>query len=531
MAETFTTGLKNVAVQYARLLKLKITASSIKKTIEQNPYYPSLLSLSDTFTKFNVPNNGFKVDKETLEQLELPVAAYYHHPQIGKDFILVTGITDNTVSYLHQGSKQQTISKQVFLTRYQEVVWMAEPGKESGEPDFEARLQVEKKSRFRSMLLWVMGLILIVLVAAINITGANAIVFMPVFFIKLMGLAATVLLLAYELDKSNAFIKNICTGGAKTNCEAVLDSKAAKLGAISWSEVGFFYFAATTVFLLLPGVPVANKTAWLAIGNAMAAPYMVFSIYYQWRVVKNWCPFCLATQAVLLMELIWSILSFWGHPSLPILETGTFFALSFCVGLPITLWYTVKPVLKKANEAERFEAAYKRLHHHPLIFNSLLQQQQKAPDGWQQIGITIGNPDAINHIIKVCNPYCGPCAKAHRVLEELLHRKDIKLTIIFNTPVEDVTCITGMHLLAIARAGDEINTRKALHEWYLSGTKDYRVFAEKYPVKSELLEERIRIEKMQLWCKEAQTMVTPTIFLNGFWLPENYSIEDLKDFL
>jgi uncharacterized membrane protein len=360
MAQSFNTGLKNVAVQYARLLKLKITASSIKKSIEQNPYYPSLLSLSDTFTKFKVPNNGFKVNKETFEQLELPVVAYYHHPEVDNDFVLVTGITDSTVSYLHQGSKQQTIAKQVFLNGYQEVVWMAEPGKESGEPDFEARLRVEKKSRFRSMLLWVMGLILIVLVAAINITGANALVFMPVFLIKLMGLAATVLLLAYELDKSNAFIKNICTGGTKSNCEAVLDSKAAKLGAISWSEAGFFYFAATTVFLSMPIELFDGKIAWLAMANALVAPYILYSIYYQWRVVKKWCPLCLVIQGVLLLELIWSISSFWQHPNLPILQIYTVAFLIFSICLPVLMWYTLNPLLKKSKNADRYTAAYKR---------------------------------------------------------------------------------------------------------------------------------------------------------------------------
>jgi len=50
----------------------------------------------------------------------------------------------------------------------------------------------------------------------------------------------------------------------------------------------------------------------------------------------------------------------------------------------------------------------------PEIFNGLMQLQPVVTDGWQDIGITIGNPEATNTIIKVCNPYCGPALKLTR---------------------------------------------------------------------------------------------------------------------
>lgn len=533
MAQTFSTSLKNVAVQYARLRKLKITASSIKTAIEENPYYPSLLSLSDTFTKFKVPNNGFKVDKETFEQLELPLAAYYHISGIGREFVLVTNITENTVSYLHSSSKKETVVKKEFLNRYQEVVWMAEPNEQSGESGFEAKLQLERKSGIRKLLLWTMGLILLVSVVVFNVTNTNALTFMSIFLIKLMGLAVTILLLAYEFNKNNIFIRNICSGGVKTSCEAVLDSRAAKIGNISWSELGFLYFAATTIFLLLPVTTFSIKIAWLTMANAFAAPYILFSIYYQWRVVKNWCPLCLITQAVLLFELIWSIANFWINRSQSVLEMSTIGVLLFSVVLPITIWYTLKPEIKKANDAERFEAAYKRLHHNPVIFNNLLQQQEKVSDGWQHLGITIGNPAAVNHIIKVCNPYCNPCAKAHRELEELLREKDIKLTILFNATgtEDDITTVPALHLLALAAVSNEKETQHILDEWYYSETKSYDEFAKKYPVNGELDSQAHQIEKMQEWCKKSDINYTPTIFLNEYRLPENYNLEELKSIL
>ena len=40
-----------------------------------------------------------------------------------------------------------------------------------------------------------------------------------------------------------------------------------------------------------------------------------------------------------------------------------------------------------------------------------------------------------------------------------------------------------------------------------------------------------KIEAMDNWCKAMDVRATPTIFLNGYKLPDAYSIEDLQYFL
>ena len=124
---------------------------------------------------------------------------------------------------------------------------------------------------------------------------------------KMLGLATTILLLIYELDKSNALVKSICTAGKQTNCGAVLQSKASKILGMSWSEAGFFYFASTFLFLLFPSANYIHEIAVLSVATCLAAPFSVLSIYYQWEVVKQWCALCLTVQAVLALEVIWTI--------------------------------------------------------------------------------------------------------------------------------------------------------------------------------------------------------------------------------
>jgi hypothetical protein len=50
--------------------------------------------------------------------------------------------------------------------------------------------------------------------------------------------------------------------------------------SISWSEAGFFYFAASLLFLLFPGLPLGVKLPWIALAATIVAPYVIFSLYY-----------------------------------------------------------------------------------------------------------------------------------------------------------------------------------------------------------------------------------------------------------
>ncbi|HEY4109553.1 vitamin K epoxide reductase family protein [Puia sp.] len=539
MAQSFDTSLKNVAGHYARLLKVKITASSIKRSIEENPHFPSLLSLTETFSRYHINNKAFEIRAENLDRLEPPFIAYLKLPKVGKDFVLVTGISGSSVEYLYKDRKAHTISKDEFLQKYQNVVWIAEPDEQSGEKDFARKLGQEKAAR-NKRLVWTAGVVLLMLTAFVaNLSGGNIFAFTSIAILKGIGTASAVLLIVYENNKENAFAKNICRAGRQMNCDAILNSKASKIGGISWSEVGLFYFASTSMLLLFPNIDLKEKIGWLAVLNACAVPYTIFSIYYQSVVAKQWCPLCLTVQSVLLGELIWSAFNFWAAPNPSFFPTA--FAMPFAgirliyvllLGIVILAWYGVKPLIKSANNANSFESAYKRLQYNPEIFKGLLQQQAAAPEGWQQLGINLGNPAAPNTILKVCNPYCGPCAKAHRHLEEMLKNSDeVRLKVIFTAPNDEQnrSTIVVKHLLQIASEGDPAKTQRSLDDWYLGENKDYEAFAGKYPLSQNKADVGSQLEAMSKWCEDAGITSTPTLFMNGFQLPEGYGGEELKN--
>jgi protein-disulfide isomerase len=47
----------------------------------------------------------------------------------------------------------------------------------------------------------------------------------------------------------------------------------------------------------------------------------------------------------------------------------------------------------------------------------------------------------------------------------------------------------------------------------------------------EIKQQDAKIEAMSKWCEEAEITHTPTIFVNGHRLPENYNVGELKNIL
>lgn len=269
--------------------------------------------------------------------------------------------------------------------------------------------------------------------------------------------------------------------------------------------------------------------SWFTI---LAAPYTIFSVYYQWRVVKQWCVLCLVIQLMLLVGLLNVITNDFEKPhfdfSLSIFTNSILIYL-----LPVLFWFSVKPYLLRLQEAKNIRRKYLHFKFNTEIFNTLLKKQQQIKASAEGLGIDLGNPDAVNTLIKVCNPYCGPCSKAHAKIEQLLETNTtIRVKIIFKTLAdpESLSYKATAHLLTIAQDKPK-QIRHALDDWYMSEKKNYDDYMLKYPISGELADQTNKVLDMQKWCDTMNIRGTPTIFLNGFQLPEAYEIEDLPYFL
>ena len=532
-------NIDHVALHYIREIGLEVTEQTLQKTIEEHPDYPSMLAISDVLERFGAETVAARLSRSQLRELDQPYISQIRFGGGGRQvFTVVRPAGDKQLSYLHP-EKYRWIRATVeeFAELFLGVVLVAVSGERAGEADYEKK---RKASRRRS-LVRVAGLAIIpilvvgTMVLSWSTHGIAATIF-PAVYLLLAGAGAILgfLLLLFEIDRYNPVLKQVCSGSKRINCGSVLGSDASKIFGVSWSLIGFTYFAGTVIALMTAGLvnmPLLHLLSWLSL---LALGYTIFSVYYQWRVVRQWCTLCLATQAVLVAQAVLVLAT----GQLFIVGTQVsatpIFTLAVCFSVPFFAGLLIIPALKKTKESERHRRELAKLKHNPQIFRALLEKQRAVTESADGLGITLGDPNAPHKIIKVCNPYCGPCAKAHPAIEDILAgNPDVQVRIIFtaNNDEKDHKAPPARHLMALAEKRNESLLKKALDDWYGAPEKDYGVFSGKYPMNGELERQGEKLAAMRAWCDKMEVQFTPTFFVDGYQLPEVYTITDLVYFL
>lgn len=511
-----------------KLFNVKVSISTIDQTLQEHPDYPSFLSIADSLSKWNIESIAIQTTADKLPEIPTPFITTY---KTGA-FVAVKQMIGSEIVIINQYGKEESISINTFLQSWTEQILVVETNNYSGEQGYQQKMRIVLA---KSLIISFIPLSIVTIVLLPFINGTTALLPTMYLMVKLIGLTATLLLLWYDIDKGNPLLKQICSGIQKANCSAVLNTKAASLGGIiTWSEIGFIYFAGSLLFTAFAGINVVFPV--LSLFSLFAVPYIIFSIYYQWKIAKQWCVLCLLVQAALFSEgLIVAMNSVVSIDAIKNIISNYLFLAVLAITIPAALWFLIKPLLERLQVAKYEKRSYLQLKYNEEVFWSILQKQPSVinypSDG---LGITIGNPNARHTIIKVCNPYCGPCALAHPELEKIIQQNsDIKARIIFfvSEDERDFRAKPVRHFLAIDAMDNAELTNKVLDEWYLAGQKDYNTFAAKYPMNGELKKQSDKISKMRQWCDRVNIKYTPTIFVNGYELPGNYKISDINYFL
>ncbi|SDF72299.1 Uncharacterized membrane protein [Mucilaginibacter pineti] len=528
------------------LLKVKLSDSTLKKEIEEHPEYPSLLSISDVLNKYGIDNLGIKFDNEKFSEIPTPfITQIKHEVRPTNLFTVVKENGDNVVFFDPEKKRWNKLNKNAFLKRCSGIALLAEANDNAGEKDYKIKIKEERQKRATQYFSvgGVPALFIIVCLAGFMQSGISALLPFIFSLLTLAGCLSGVLLLWYELDQYNPLIRKICSAGKKTNCSAVLHSKASKIAGISWSVIGFTYFAGMLLLLLFSGLTNLSVLSVLSWINVLALPYTIFSIYYQWRIAKQWCILCLSVQTLLVLQAVIAFTGGWHNVvSFNSIDVGLIAKVIVSFSVPFIIAIVLLPALQKAKLGNRFSNELQRLKHNAQIFSALLEKQRPVITDPSGLGITLGNPDAAYKIIKVCSPYCGPCAEAHKPMEALLHHNsNIQLQILYATGSDEDNILKPpvKHFLAIAENNNEEIIKQALGDWYETKEKDYDMFAVKYPMNGELKKQDVKMEAMRNWCTKNEISYTPTIYISMphdsgevkyYEMPGVYSFDDLNYF-
>jgi hypothetical protein len=520
-------------IRLNKLLKIKVNHTAVNNELQNHPDYPSLLCISDSLKKWNVPNAAGKISPSEIGELPTPFLAV--NPGTALPLMVVADVTNDIVRYYSGNFKIPVIeNRNDFISRWQGLYLLAEPGLNAGEKDFYLNRRKTLTRQLLPLFLILLSISFTLYLLTKNISnyfGLNTIGLYIEYGCLLTGIGLSTLLLWYEMDRNNPLLHKMCTSITKGNCAAILTGKAAKVFSwLSWSEVGFFYFSGGLLAVIF--FPANSITPVLAL---LALPYTIFSIYFQWKVAKQWCVLCLLVQVVLVGSAANVLIHELYLSPFPLSTTSLVKILGLYI-FPVLAWFTIRPFLVQLQGAKTVRRRLSRLKFRPDVFHTLLQKQKSIKSPAQGLGIDIGNYAAQNTLIKVCNPLCTPCSKSHSKIKELLEAcPDLKVKIIFNIPDKDgyPHFKPVSHFLVVAEEDNQPKIRKVLDDWYLSPARDYTIFTtvHPHPPEEKINEQRKKITAMFDWCMQQDIKGTPTFFLNGRQVPDAYGIEELRYFL
>ncbi|GGC36291.1 hypothetical protein GCM10011386_30540 [Parapedobacter defluvii] len=529
----------HAAYVLARSLDVPISRTMVADAIETHPDYPSLLAISEGLHQVGVINSGLRISAEQLSDVKPPFIAQVRNTSGQMKFTVVQRADEMEVEYMDTETGEWTKQPRAsFLDCFSGVILLAVDEKLPIEHDYSSFRKKERQQVVGRVAALTMPLLVACTLAMYYVLGpfpaldngwANTIYLL----LAVIGVYITLLLVWYEADTNNLALRQVCSGDAdRSGCSALLESKGANISGTSWAKIGFSYFLGAFLMLATAGLTNMQVLPLLSVISLLATTYIVFSLYYQWRVARQWCRLCLATLVILALQaglaLYTGSYNYLGASQGlegAIIDYAIFASLVF-IAVQLLI-----PALKAARLGRSHWLSFTRLKHDPGIFQAILSQQPTIMETTHGLGITLGNADAKHKIVKVCNPYCGPCSKAHVMLESILATNpEVQLQIIFTATdsQKDMRAAPVKHLMAIAEKRDDELTQRAIDDWYRSIDKDYAAFATRYPMNGELEKQGLKLKAMAKWCVKTGISFTPTIFVNGYHLPEIYTANDLK---
>lgn len=501
--------------------------------VESHLYSPSIITIKDILYKYGVDSEGIRKGSYSYSDFEYPFICSIQDISWHREkFVFVDYVDKYNISYI---DPEVGTSIKVPLKEFEEIdtgiIILLEKSKE-----FRGDLTTIRESKIDTQrILWYS--LIIIIVSSILLTIYAAIFHPPryfwinIFFLisSIIGASSSTLLLLYEIDKLNPFIKEVCGGTSKLNCSAVISSDSSKFLGIRWSIIGTGYFITSfiTVFLFFQNIQIASVWSTLSI---LILPYVIYSLYYQKIIIRQWCRLCLIVQAVIICNALSSFVFLSLGTSLSLFEPYQFLSVSILIIAVILSLNYIFYIFQGAKDGYRYKKLWKRLRYNPDIFHLLLRKSKRVEFDPSKLGITIGNPNAEIELIKVCNPYCAPCSKAHKDLEQLLIKNGtIRIRTIFTASGEpdDAKNLPVLLFLETQKKMGQKALNKVLSDWYTS-EKDFTAFSRKYPINLNIDNNLDDIKAMYTWCNKMKIRATPTLFINGNELPEDYRIDELE---
>jgi uncharacterized membrane protein len=494
----------------------KINLQYTREEITTHPDYPALTSVIDFLDSGAMAHKAVQADASCIHEFNYPLLALIRQP--GHEYM-----------HIIKNSGEWDDEKEI-TQRWTGIVVSPEKNASWQSDQNISYQRKELKNKIITSAYILAGIALFIISTfqlfnfSLNFSLAAGVFGLLSFF----GLVVSLFALGTELGFQSQIVKQVCGTISNGGCEQVLKSSYAKgIAGITPADASVLYFAAQFAMYIL-----GCSYPWFLQGVFLFAfggiPVAAWSIYTQGVKLKQWCALCLGIVIILILQtiVVFTVLSFLNGVLPVFILIAMVIVLAFIL-LPIKQLIVINSI----NHLKAIELKKWKLD--ADLFIRQWQQEEQVDTAIWENDLLLGDSDAPLQITVACNPYCGPCAKGHKKLDDLLRRFADKLKVQIR-----FLCIPGNNSGKITLAVKAIfqktsvshtNTelQQMLSDWF--EWMDFDKWNAKWKHKrSDDVDVECMIIRHDHWIKSNNITSTPTFFINGRKFPGKYSLNDIE---
>jgi uncharacterized membrane protein len=503
-------SLKPLITEFLKLQKGSFNKDRLELLVDSHPDYLSLNNITDTFDSLNIPNAAVEIKPDQLLDIQLPVitSIYFDGQQ---QFAIVSRVKNQDIFLILESLQELKIPRDTFFQLNYLVIVIVEIQKKV---TFFKKYNLDRSWPYYFLISAILYLI------SFHQYELNNVAYN---LLSLIGVIITFLIFFKE-NNINSFADKFCSDIGNTSCDDVLSSKGSKiLGKLKLSDLSMLYFG--TLFIA-SNILIKSNTEIKIIFSTSSLLIVPFSIFYQWHIIKKWCPLCLLIVSILITQFVVILFTFkyfnFDNLQLQILP------IAFGFIITVSLWYVIKTNILAQQKWKNNELVALKFNRNHELFLDHYKEQKLISLAEFSSPVTLGSNNAKVKIIVVSNPLCKPCAETHQILDTLLDKfpNDIHIEYCFfcnpNNSADQKTLISE-YLIRSCLTANEVERKQLLNNWYKK-----RAIAEfdiSDSVSNDMLESYIR--PFYQFLLDNEIKVAPSIIINARLIPMVYESNSL----
>ncbi|MBB6371522.1 vitamin K epoxide reductase family protein [Chryseobacterium shigense] len=348
-----------------------------------------------------------------------------------------------------------------------------------------------------------------------------------------LGVFLSVEAIKTEMGFQSSLSKQFCSIMENADCSQVINSQKNIIN-LKFSDLSIYFFSSQLLGILLLSFRAPEYFSMMNMLLYCSVPLTLYSIFFQWKVEKKWCPICLSIIAVLYLEILFLTVYnlYYSKLSYEGLQISDFIIIIISAVISVCGYRIIKKTLTKLKSTEKENITNSRYVKNYSFFESILKNS--TVNTFSTKGIFLGNPESNVVITAITSPFCSFCKEAHSILHSIYdsHSNDIGINIRFNfsgrPDASTKEFFIQLYHIYITK-GDKAFL-DALSSWYHE--KNINKWLEKYSVKVNDPETVFRdLLKISDENFEKGLFFTPNFYINQYQYPDNLERKYLESFV